>query len=103
MKPGIYDSPIGGKVELGENKRLSIFEDEEYLAGSASSLAECLNYLYKETLFTLEEAWEVASSVPLQYLDPGMIHSNNDAVLISVLNDEIKILACIKNDQVFAH
>lgn len=103
MKPGIYDSIIGKKIELSENKRLSIYEDEEYLAGSASSLADCLNYLLKESILSLEHAWEMASSIPGNFIAPGRLPSNNGLVLISVLKDEIEILASIKNDRVFAH
>ncbi len=37
LEPGIYSSPVGSKVQLHENGRLSLY-GTEYLAGSASSL-----------------------------------------------------------------
>lgn len=42
LPPGIYETPVGGKVELLPNGRLCL-PGTEYLAGSASSLLDCIN------------------------------------------------------------
>lgn len=68
MKPGIYHTHIGGKVILNENGRLAIYQDEEYLAGSAVSLLDCVNYLLKSGLCELETAWKMASVYPNQFM-----------------------------------
>ncbi|MFC2116405.1 N-acetylglucosamine-6-phosphate deacetylase [Bacteroidota bacterium] len=103
MQPGAYTSFIGGKVQLKENKRLSLFDKDEYLAGSASYLYECVNHLSRENLSTLSQAWEMASVIPFKYLSDKELRSarKKERVLFTYKNDVIKIVLTLKNDQLF--
>lgn len=87
MEPGNYMAPIGREVRLDQHKRLSISENDAYLAGSASSLLDCVNYLHMKELVPRAEAWKMASLLPLQYLyentaKPPAI--SNDFVLLTI-------------------
>lgn len=46
MAAGVYTAPVGGKVELHKNNRLTMF-GTDYLAGSASSLLDGVNNLMR--------------------------------------------------------
>ncbi len=63
LKPGVYDTPVGGKVELHPSGRLSI-HNTEYLAGSASSLREGLENALKLVGNTPEEGIRLVTSNP---------------------------------------
>lgn len=102
MPPGIYNTLIGGEVSLSENKRLSILGNKEYLAGSASSLSDCLNFLAKEKVLGLKQLWSLASTIPFNYLFkknlPGI---DEDSIIFSYRNNRIKLCLTRKNGQVF--
>lgn len=101
---GIYDTVIGGKVLLDENRKLSIFDNEEFLAGSASSLYQCVNFLSRKNILPLSEAWYSASVIPHKYLYTNYPEMNNqDIVLFSYKNESIRILSSIKQNQFFSH
>lgn len=67
LAPGIYDTPVGGKVELQPNGRLNLL-GTPYLAGSASSLRECITNVHRYAHISLSEAVRMASSNPAQLL-----------------------------------
>ena len=105
MDPGIYEAPIGGKVALDKSKRLAIYNKEEYLAGSASSLLDCVDYLAASSFCTLEDAWKMASLVPLEYLfrDSNIpAHFQRDRVVGYFEKDRFEILYTEKDDRQFA-
>ena len=63
MSPGIYDTPVGGRVEIRADGRLCIF-GSELLAGATASLAECIGTLVKVTGIPLHEALRMATTNP---------------------------------------
>lgn len=87
MEPGKYMSPIGREVRLDHHRRLSMADNDAYLAGSASSLFDCVNYLQVKGLVPRAEAWRMGSLLPLQYLNrnaakpPG---KSDDYVLLTI-------------------
>jgi len=87
MEPGNYMSPIGREVHLDQHKRLSMKENDAYLAGSASSLFDCVNYLQKQGLVSPAEAWKMGSVLPLQYLNRNAAKQpdiSDDFVLLTI-------------------
>lgn len=92
MKAGVYDAPIGGKVRLDGHKRLSIHANDNYLAGSASSLVDCINYLHCNRIIAPGRAWEMASVLPLAYLHRNAkVHSEvkDTKVLLFFMEDNL--------------
>lgn len=63
MAPGIYESHIGGRVELAGDRRLSIV-GTPYLAGSAVGLADCIAGAVRHGGVTLAQAIQMASTNP---------------------------------------
>lgn len=92
MKAGVYHAAIGGKVRLDGHKRLSMHENDNYLAGSASSLLDCINYLQCNRIFAPGRAWEMASILPLAYLQRNAkVHSEviDKKVLLFFMKDNL--------------
>ncbi|MCU5774055.1 amidohydrolase family protein [Erwiniaceae bacterium BAC15a-03b] len=79
MPAGQYSSPIGGRVELSADGRLSVADQPQLLAGSAKGLFTGVNHLLTQQLTTRQLALEMASlrparqlNLPVQYgLAPG--------------------------------
>jgi N-acetylglucosamine-6-phosphate deacetylase len=67
LEPGIYDTPVGGKVQLHPNGRLSMY-GTGYLAGSASSLKDGLENAVRLAGCTLREAVSMVSTNPANLL-----------------------------------
>lgn len=67
MPPGVYENAIGGKVELHPNGRLSVF-GTPYLAGSASSLKDCVENAVRLAGCSLAQAVQMASVNPAKLL-----------------------------------
>lgn len=61
MKPGVYDSHIGGTVLLSPTGRLCINSDQRLLAGAALPLTAGIDFLVNEELAALPLAWSMAS------------------------------------------
>ena len=104
MDAGIYSAPIGGEVRLDEHKRLSIRGNDAYLAGSASSLIDCVNYLQNKVLVPPDRAWEMASVQPLDYLNrnsksPLILEENK--VLLALHQDSFRTILTIKGQQYY--
>ncbi|MGQ9809442.1 MAG: N-acetylglucosamine-6-phosphate deacetylase [Armatimonadota bacterium] len=64
--PGVYDF-FGTEVELADSGRLFI-RDTGYLAGSSSTMFECMNHLASLGLLTEDDLWKVGRSNPLTLL-----------------------------------
>lgn len=67
MPPGIYETTVGGKVELHPNGRLSVF-GTPYLAGSASALKDCVENAVRLAGCSLAQAVQMASTNPAKLL-----------------------------------
>lgn len=67
MPPGIYDTAVGGKVELREDGRLSVL-GTPYLAGSASSLKDGVENAVRLAGISLADACRMASVTPAALL-----------------------------------
>jgi N-acetylglucosamine-6-phosphate deacetylase len=67
LKPGVYEGQVGGKVELHESGRLTMF-GSEYLAGSASSLLDGVNTALRVTGLPLQQVLEFVTRAPERLL-----------------------------------
>ncbi|MDY0924818.1 N-acetylglucosamine-6-phosphate deacetylase [Pantoea trifolii] len=67
--PGIYDTAIGGRVQLSASGRLSIADAPQLLAGSARGLLDGVNFLLRQQLATLAQAIDMASIRPARQLN----------------------------------
>lgn len=103
MKPGVYQSHIGGDVVLEEGGRLSLKSNPKLLAGAAVSLLFCVNQLIKNKLATPTEAWSLGSLNPSLLLEENIKNttskSNNDFVLFQLINNQIEIQEVFKNNK----
>jgi N-acetylglucosamine-6-phosphate deacetylase len=68
MRPGIYATPVGGRVVLTREGRLHLAENEKLLAGSVQMLVHGIEHLERNGLATLAEAWEMASVRPANFM-----------------------------------
>lgn len=100
LTPGVYDSHIGSKVHLESNRRLSTFENNKLLAGSAVSLLDCVNYILKRKISNLSQALCMASKNPSTLIKGKSIDlmdkENSDIILFEIKNNTVKILEVIK-------
>jgi N-acetylglucosamine-6-phosphate deacetylase len=67
MPPGVYDSSVGGQVELHASGRLNL-RGSEYLAGSASSMKDGVENALRLAGCSLAEAIHMAAVTPLRVL-----------------------------------
>ena len=67
MPPGIYERQVGGKVELSSSGRLSVY-GTPYLAGSASSLKDCIENAMTMAGCTLAQACQMVTLNPAALL-----------------------------------
>lgn len=67
MPPGIYDQPIGGRVEVGEDGRLSVM-GTPYLAGASRPLREDVARAIGMAGLTLAEGVRLATVNPGQFV-----------------------------------
>jgi len=63
MPAGIYDTPVGGRVELRSDGRLCLL-GTELLAGATASLAECVGNLVSITDLPLHQVLKMATENP---------------------------------------
>ena len=68
MDPGVYETTVGGKVELHPSGKLTLYGSDEYLAGSACSLKDCIETAVRTVGCSLAEAVFMASDVPRRML-----------------------------------
>src|SRR5450759_2336139 len=67
LAPGVYETPVGGKVELHLNGKLSLY-GTEYLAGSASSLVQGVENAVRLAGCSLVEAVRMVTLNPAHLL-----------------------------------
>jgi N-acetylglucosamine-6-phosphate deacetylase len=68
LSPGVYETTVGGKAELHPSGKLTIFGSDEYLAGSASSLKDCIENAVRLAGLSLEQAIIAAAQNPRRLL-----------------------------------
>ncbi len=101
MKPGKYQSLIGGSVVLNSEGRLYMAENPELLAGSAMTLPDCINYLISKNICSMPEAWNMASINPSNLIYPGItcginIGARADLVIFRAVKNRIIIKQTLK-------
>jgi N-acetylglucosamine-6-phosphate deacetylase len=104
LAPGIYETAVGGKVELLPSGRLNLY-GTPYLAGSAVSLRECIAHVLRTTNISLPDVIRMASSNPVRLLGldvrekRGTLRSGSSADLtlfrIDPVTEEVVIEATI--------
>ena len=67
MPPGLYETPVGGRVDLRPDGRLCI-AGSELLAGATSSLPRCIGYVVRELGLPLHEALRLATANPGRFV-----------------------------------
>lgn len=85
MEPGVYESSIGGKVQLHANQRLSLY-GTEYLAGSASTLRDGAATALFKMGCTIECVVQMCVVQPRHLL--GITESGSDVVFTFDLEEE---------------
>jgi N-acetylglucosamine-6-phosphate deacetylase len=102
MPSGDYNAAIGGKVTLTPEGKLHLSGNPNTLAGSAMNILQGLNFMVKNHLASLSEAWEMVSCRPQRLFNP-QFHpfqkgSTADLIIAEQLpNQQIKIHQVIKN------
>jgi N-acetylglucosamine-6-phosphate deacetylase len=98
MPSGIYETPIGVKVILHENGRLSMY-GSEYLAGSTSSLKDCIEVSLRTRVCTLVQAVQMVGANPRRILK---LPSNDNYTIfrLELPSNKISILALIQSSKI---
>jgi N-acetylglucosamine-6-phosphate deacetylase len=102
MPSGEYSAAIGGNVNLTPDGKLHLSENPKILAGSAMNILQGINFLLKNQLASLSEAWEMASFRPHRLFNPEFHPfqqgSPADLILAELLPDQqVKIHQVFKN------
>lgn len=102
MPAGDYDAAVGGKVTLTPDGKLHLFGNPNTLAGSAMNILQGINFLLKNKLVDLPEAWQMASIRPKRLFEPTyepfQIGQKADLIIAEqALDQTIKILKVFKN------
>lgn len=101
MAPGIYQTPVGGTVELHPNGRLALY-GTPYLAGSAASLKDGIENAVRIAGCTLADAVRMASLNPAR-----LLHLRTDARTLfhwDSARQSITVLATIQSGETrFCH
>ena len=83
MPAGVYDSPVGGRVEVRPDGRLCVF-GSEMLAGSTASLPQCVARAVQMTGIRLHEALEMAT------VNPGRFAAGRGKLAVGARADVIR-------------
>ena len=67
LAPGAYETPVGGRVELHADGRLSI-AGSGYLAGATASLGDAIAFVAANTGFALGDAVQMATMNPGRFV-----------------------------------
>ncbi len=102
MPPGEYEEAVGGKVTLTTGGKLHLQGNPKMLAGSAMNLLQGVNFLLKNKLVNISEAWEMASTKPNRLFSsdykPFKIGTQADLIVAKLNPDQsIEIIKTIKN------
>jgi N-acetylglucosamine-6-phosphate deacetylase len=104
MSPGDYDLHIGGQVTLTKEGKLHLRGNPSIFAGSASNIKQGIEFLLKNNLTTLSEAWEMASLRPAKvasFENKSFINgSDADIIIVDKNDDDLKIVKTIKSGKV---
>jgi N-acetylglucosamine-6-phosphate deacetylase len=96
MPAGDYEAAVGGKVTLTPDGKLHLFGNSKTLAGSAMNLLQGINFLIKNQLADLSEAWQMASSRPKSLFDPDVktfqVGQQADLILAEQLPDQTLLI-----------
>ena len=63
LRPGTYETPVGGKVDLHPDGRLTL-AGSDYLAGATAPLKDAIAYVAADTGFSLGDAVQMATANP---------------------------------------
>jgi N-acetylglucosamine-6-phosphate deacetylase len=102
MPPGDYEAAVGGKVTLTLEGKLHLFGNPKTLAGSAMNILQGVNFLLKNQLVDLSEAWQMASTRPKQLFNadfnPFEIGAKADLILATQNADQtLEVITTLKN------
>jgi N-acetylglucosamine-6-phosphate deacetylase len=82
MPTGTYTAPVGGRVDLLPDGRLCV-SGSELLAGSTSSLAQCIGHVVRMTGMPLSDALAMATTNPGRYaIGRGRLATGSRADLV---------------------
>ncbi len=104
MKPGEYETHIGGKVILNESGKLHLASNDKILAGSAQMLPWGIEHLTRTGLADLADAWEMSSVRPARSMGLPMQEGIRagapaDLVLFTHDNGHVNIRETYKSGQ----
>lgn len=102
MPPGNYETSVGGNVVLTAAGKLHLKDKPSTLAGSGQTLLKGVQNLYQQSLFSLGDAWDMASLNPNRFLSkphqiglaPGSLA---DLVLFRYKDKQLTVSATYKN------
>jgi N-acetylglucosamine-6-phosphate deacetylase len=82
LSPGEYVTPVGRKVDLHPDGRLTVV-DSGYLAGSTATLKDAIAYVAANTGFSLGDAVHMATANPGRFVGaPGVLRVGAPADLV---------------------
>ncbi|WP_332911944.1 N-acetylglucosamine-6-phosphate deacetylase [Algoriphagus boritolerans] len=101
MPAADYEAAVGGKVTLTAEGKLHLFDNPKTLAGSAMNILQGVNFLLKNKLVALPEAWQMVSIRPQRlfdtHFDPFQFGQKADLILAEQLPDQtLKIFKVLK-------
>jgi N-acetylglucosamine-6-phosphate deacetylase len=108
MPPGDYVTHVGGKVTLTPEGRLHLTKNPALQAGSAQSLRHCVEFLCRQDILSMQEAWRRASTLPAQFMrqpDESRIRVGALANLVEYTFDERRLQirkTWLHGDQVYS-
>lgn len=105
LPPGLYESHIGGSIELNASGRLFMRDNPAMLAGSAQSLLQCVQHLVNSGITSLKNALDLASLKPAEILNAAYPYgikagANADLILFEETDNALKIVNTIKSGEV---
>lgn len=87
--PGVYQAPVGGRVELHPDNRLTMY-GTDYLAGSASSLADGVHQAVARAGLTPRAALRAVTRTPAELLE---LEPRDDWTLVRFEPRRLRVLA----------
>jgi N-acetylglucosamine-6-phosphate deacetylase len=104
LSPGIYNSHIGGEIELTKNGRLQMKNQPKMLAGSAKTLRWCIEYLVDNEITSLENSLGMSSLKPIEVMDMTTHgfepNKKADLIVFQYVSGYLKIIKTIKSGEV---
>lgn len=105
LPPGLYESHIGGSIELNNAGRLFMRDNPAMLAGSAQSLLQCVEHLMNSRITSLESAIDLAALKPVELLNAAHSYgikagAKADLIIFERTDSGLKIIKTIKSGEV---